>query len=121
MMIKRLIKRLNIYSDENHPHSAQNPIKLNVNNMDDVLQQLMDKKISREVLNELRAKASVWYNRFFTAGHFVFSARDRFSHWKWMAFSFLQHYVTARSSEMIDGFRKLYLDNKSWLKGDALK
>jgi large subunit ribosomal protein L13 len=31
---KRLIKRLNIYSDENHPHSAQNPIKLNVNTDD---------------------------------------------------------------------------------------
>nr|YP_010276908.1 ribosomal protein L13 [Thalassionema bacillare]UHY40431.1 ribosomal protein L13 [Thalassionema bacillare]UHY40818.1 ribosomal protein L13 [Thalassionema bacillare]UHY41076.1 ribosomal protein L13 [Thalassionema bacillare] len=31
---KRLIKRLNIYSDENHPHSAQNPIKLDDWNWD---------------------------------------------------------------------------------------
>lgn len=30
---KRLMRRLNIYSDENHPHSAQNPIKLDLNNI----------------------------------------------------------------------------------------
>lgn len=27
---KQLIRRLNIYSDANHPHSAQNPIKLDL-------------------------------------------------------------------------------------------
>ena len=31
---KRLIRRLNIYSGENHPHSAQNPIKLDLNTND---------------------------------------------------------------------------------------
>ena len=30
---KRLMRRLNIYSDDNHPHTAQNPIKLDLNNM----------------------------------------------------------------------------------------
>jgi len=30
---KRLIKRLNIYRDQNHPHEAQNPIKLDVSNL----------------------------------------------------------------------------------------
>jgi large subunit ribosomal protein L13 len=28
---KRLMRRLNIYSNENHPHTAQNPIKLDLN------------------------------------------------------------------------------------------
>jgi large subunit ribosomal protein L13 len=27
---KRLLRRLNIYNDENHPHQAQNPIKINI-------------------------------------------------------------------------------------------
>lgn len=30
---KRLIRRLNIYRDLNHPHEAQNPIKLDVSNL----------------------------------------------------------------------------------------
>ena len=30
---KRLIRRLNIYRDLNHPHQAQNPIKLDVSNL----------------------------------------------------------------------------------------
>ena len=30
---KRLMRRLNIYTDENHPHMAQNPIKLDLTNM----------------------------------------------------------------------------------------
>ena len=30
---KRLIRRLNIYSNENHPHGAQNPIKLDMTNI----------------------------------------------------------------------------------------
>ena len=30
---KRLIKRLNIYSGEEHPHKAQNPINLDLNNI----------------------------------------------------------------------------------------
>ena len=30
---KRLMRRLNIYTDENHPHMAQNPIKLDLNNL----------------------------------------------------------------------------------------
>lgn len=30
---KRLIRRLNIYRDENHPHEAQNPTKLDVSNL----------------------------------------------------------------------------------------
>ena len=30
---KRLIRRLNIYRDENHPHEAQDPIKLDVSNL----------------------------------------------------------------------------------------
>jgi large subunit ribosomal protein L13 len=30
---KRLIRRLNIYRDENHPHDAQNPTKLDVSNL----------------------------------------------------------------------------------------
>jgi len=29
---KRLIRRLNIYSDQNHPHQAQNPIEINISN-----------------------------------------------------------------------------------------
>ena len=27
---KRLLRRLSIYNDQNHPHQAQNPIKLDV-------------------------------------------------------------------------------------------
>jgi large subunit ribosomal protein L13 len=30
---KRLMRRLNIYTDGNHPHEAQNPIKLDLNNI----------------------------------------------------------------------------------------
>jgi large subunit ribosomal protein L13 len=30
---KRLMRRLNIYRNQNHPHEAQNPIKLNVENL----------------------------------------------------------------------------------------
>jgi large subunit ribosomal protein L13 len=30
---KRLMRRLNIYSDGNHPHEAQNPIKLDITNL----------------------------------------------------------------------------------------
>ena len=30
---KRLMRRLNIYSGETHPHEAQNPIKLDLNNL----------------------------------------------------------------------------------------
>ena len=30
---KRLMRRLNIYNHENHPHEAQNPIKLDITNM----------------------------------------------------------------------------------------
>ena len=30
---KRLIRRLNIYRDQNHPHKAQNPIQLDVSNL----------------------------------------------------------------------------------------
>ena len=30
---KRLMRRLNVYSDQNHPHEAQNPIKLNLDNL----------------------------------------------------------------------------------------
>jgi large subunit ribosomal protein L13 len=30
---KRLMRRLNVYGDQNHPHEAQNPIKLNLNNL----------------------------------------------------------------------------------------
>jgi large subunit ribosomal protein L13 len=30
---KRLIRRLNIYQDQNHPHQAQNPIQLDVSNL----------------------------------------------------------------------------------------
>lgn len=30
---KRLMRRLNIYRDQNHPHEAQNPIKLDMTNL----------------------------------------------------------------------------------------
>jgi large subunit ribosomal protein L13 len=30
---KRLMRRLNIYRDQNHPHQAQDPIKLNMSNL----------------------------------------------------------------------------------------
>lgn len=30
---KRLMRRLNIYNNETHPHAAQNPIKLDITNM----------------------------------------------------------------------------------------
>lgn len=30
---KRLMRRLNVYGDQNHPHEAQNPIRLNLNNL----------------------------------------------------------------------------------------
>ena len=30
---KRLMRRLNIYNDQNHPHEAQNPIKLDLSNI----------------------------------------------------------------------------------------
>ena len=30
---KRLMRRLNIYSDQNHPHQAQNPIELDLSNI----------------------------------------------------------------------------------------
>ena len=30
---KRLMRRLNIYNDENHPHQAQNPIKIDISNI----------------------------------------------------------------------------------------
>jgi large subunit ribosomal protein L13 len=30
---KRLMRRLNIYNDQNHPHEAQNPIKLDLSNL----------------------------------------------------------------------------------------
>ena len=30
---KRLLRRLNIYNHENHPHEAQNPIKLDITNI----------------------------------------------------------------------------------------
>lgn len=29
---KRLIRRLNIYNDQNHPHQAQNPVKIDLSN-----------------------------------------------------------------------------------------
>ena len=31
---KRLMRRLRIYNDQNHPHQAQNPIEINVSNFD---------------------------------------------------------------------------------------
>ena len=31
---KRLLRRLNIYNDNNHPHQAQNPIPIDVSNFD---------------------------------------------------------------------------------------
>lgn len=30
---KRLMRRLNVYNDQNHPHQAQNPIKLDLKNL----------------------------------------------------------------------------------------
>jgi large subunit ribosomal protein L13 len=30
---KRLMRRLNIYNDHNHPHQAQNPIKIDISNL----------------------------------------------------------------------------------------
>lgn len=30
---KRLLRRLNIYNDQNHPHQAQNPIELDLSNL----------------------------------------------------------------------------------------
>ena len=30
---KRLMRRLNVYNDQNHPHQAQNPIKLDLTNL----------------------------------------------------------------------------------------
>jgi large subunit ribosomal protein L13 len=30
---KRLMRRLTIYNDQNHPHQAQNPIKMNLSNL----------------------------------------------------------------------------------------
>ena len=30
---KRLMRRLNIYNDQNHPHQAQNPIKIDLSNL----------------------------------------------------------------------------------------
>jgi ribosomal protein L13 len=29
---KRLMRRLNIYNDQNHPHQAQNPIEIDISN-----------------------------------------------------------------------------------------
>ena len=30
---KRLMRRLNIYNNQNHPHQAQNPIKIDLSNL----------------------------------------------------------------------------------------
>ena len=30
---KQLMRRLNIYNDQNHPHQAQNPIEINISNL----------------------------------------------------------------------------------------
>lgn len=37
---KRLMRRLNIYNDQNHPHQAQNPIEINISNFYSNPQQL---------------------------------------------------------------------------------
>lgn len=89
---------------------------VNANNLEDFYKKLKNWEIDREFLNDLRWLASTRYNRFYTAGHLLHTTRDRFS--RWMAFSFLQHYVTSRSAEMLDGFRKAYLDMKSWVYKD---
>jgi ribosomal protein L13 len=35
---KRLMRRLNIYNDQNHPHQAQNPTELDISNLHSTLQ-----------------------------------------------------------------------------------
>nr|WAK84931.1 ribosomal protein L13 [Amicula sp. isolate GU52X-4 cfCalB7] len=37
---KRLMRRLNIYKDMNHPHQAQNPIEIDISNFYNSLQQI---------------------------------------------------------------------------------
>ncbi len=34
---KRLMRRLNIYNDQNHPHQAQNPIKIDLSNLHSII------------------------------------------------------------------------------------
>ena len=41
---KRLMRRLNIYNDTNHPHQAQNPIEIEVSNMYSNLQSKVESK-----------------------------------------------------------------------------
>ena len=35
---KRLIRRLNIYNDQEHPHTAQNPIAIDLTNINSIVQ-----------------------------------------------------------------------------------
>ena len=41
---KRLMRRLNIYNDTNHPHQAQNPIEIEISNMYSNLQSKIESK-----------------------------------------------------------------------------
>ena len=41
---KRLMRRLNIYNDTNHPHQAQNPIEIEISNMYSNLQSKVELK-----------------------------------------------------------------------------
>ena len=41
---KRLMRRLNIYNDTNHPHQAQNPIEIEISNMYSNLQSKIELK-----------------------------------------------------------------------------
>ena len=41
---KRLMRRLTIYNDQNHPHQAQNPIEIEISNMYSNLQSTIESK-----------------------------------------------------------------------------
>ena len=88
---------------------------VNVNNADDFLKSITkwieNWTVDKAILTDLRSEARVAYNRFFTNSNLIASSRDRFS--RWLPFSFLQHYVVARSAEVMDGFRMLYKDVNS--------
>lgn len=83
---------------------------INVKNIDEFDSIL--KTLDNDTLNQIRADASLYYNRFFTNSSLTVNNRDRFSRWFW--YSYLQHYVTARSAEMIDWVRMLSRDIQNW-------
>jgi len=90
---------------------------VNSENSEQFLKMLKDWKLDHKIFETITSDAHINYNRFYTNSSLIANTRDRFS--SWISMNYLTHYVTARSAELIDWFRKWVLDYKSWAFHDV--